>query len=138
MKSQGLMVSVALAVCLSASLCFSAPETIVKLSAQFSFPSSVGIFGYHSFQANNVSFLSNTQFNGKKAVEFSWSFPVAAKNGNISIFTVNGSKVKTFLITSQAGKLLWNFAESKKAGKGVYFATISYGPNRQNLKLFID
>ena len=138
MKSHGLMVSVALAVCLSAALCFSAPETIVKLSAQFSFPPSVGILCYHSFQANNVSFLSNTQINGKKAVEFSWSFPGAAKNGNISIFSMNGSKLKTFPVISQTGKVVWNFAESKKVGKGVYFASISYGSNKQNLKLFIN
>jgi hypothetical protein len=138
MNSLGCAVRVALMVCLSVALCFSAPETITKLSAPFSFPTSVGIFGTHLFQANKASFLSNTQLTGKKAIELSWAFPVAAKNGNISIFTVNGSKVKTFAITSQTGKVIWNFAESKKIGKGVYFAAISYGAGKQNLKLFID
>jgi hypothetical protein len=126
-----------LAMFLSAALCFSAPETVVKLSAPFSFPAGVGISGNHLFQ-NNVLFSCNSQINGKKTVELSWSLPAEAENGSISIFSMTGCKVKTFSISSHVGKVEWNIAGSKKIGKGVYFASISYGPSKKNLKLVIN
>jgi hypothetical protein len=138
MKSQGTLVSAALAVIMSAAICFSEPETITKLSAAFSFPTTVGIAGNRSSLCAPASFLYNTQMNGKKLVSLSWSLPGAAKTGTISIFTVSGSKIKTFSITSPEGRVEWNVTEGKKVGKGVYFAAISYGTSKKNLKLVIN
>jgi hypothetical protein len=138
MNSRGFAVPVTLAVCLSATLCFSAPETITKLSVPFSFPTTVGISGSRSFQTNNAAFLCDIRTNGKKIIELSWSLPSAAKNGTISIFSVSGSKIKTFSISSHEGKVEWDVTGSKKVGKGVYFASISYGPSKKNLKLIIN
>jgi hypothetical protein len=138
MKSQGLFVSGALAVFLGAALCFSAPETITKLSAPFSFPSTVGVAYRGSLPASGASFLYNTRITGKKVVELSWSLPGRANNGVISIFTVSGSKIKTFAITSQTGIVQWDISESKKVSKGVYFASMSFGSGKKNLKLVIN
>jgi hypothetical protein len=138
MNSLGCAVPVTLAVCLSAALCFSAPETITKLSAPFSFPTTVGISGSRSFQTTSAAFVSTIHTNGKKTVELSWSLPATAKNGTISIFSVTGSKVKFFSISSHEGKVEWDITGSKKVGKGVYFASITYGLSKKNLKLVIN
>jgi hypothetical protein len=138
MNSLGLAVRVALTVCLSVALCFSAPETITKLSASFSFPTTVGISGSRSYQTTGTAFVSNIRTNGKRTIDLLWSLPGAAKNGTISIFSVTGSKVKTFSISSPSGKVEWDMTGGNKIGKGVYFASINYGSSKKNLKLVIN
>lgn len=137
MNCRGLTVMATLAMFLPAALSFSAPETIVKLSAPFSFPAGVGISESPAFQ-NNVLFSRASQLSGKKTIELSWSLPALAKSGSISIFSVTGSKIKTYSIASPAGKVEWDITGSEKVAKGVYFATISYGPSKKNLKLVIN
>jgi hypothetical protein len=136
MGKRGRMISVYLAVCLSVAVRFAAAETVVKSSAPFSFPITVGISGNNLLQSANEIFLYNSHMAGNKTVELSWSLPVMAKTGTISIFTVAGVKVKTFAITSRSGRVVWDLTQGR-IGKGVYCATISYGPSTKNLKLVI-
>jgi len=138
MKSHGLKLSAALVVFLSAGYCFSAPETVVKMSAPFSFPATVGVLGGRMFQSSHAIFVCTSRLTGRNIVELSWSLPPSAKYGTISIFTVSGSKIKTFSIGSPSGAVEWDITESKKIGKGVYFASISYGMSKRNLKLVIN
>lgn len=132
------MIRTTLAMITAAAFCFSAPETVVKMSAPFSFPATVGVLGGRMFRSSDAMFVCNTRLTGKKIVELSWSLPASAKYGTISIFTVSGSKIKTFSIGSPAGAVEWDITESKKIGKGVYFASISYGMSKKNLKLVIN
>jgi len=110
-------------------------ETVVKNSAPFAFPITVGVRGDHSLQSTKVSFTCRTIFAGRSVIEFSWSLPGKAGKGSISVFTIAGSRIKTFSMASQHGIVRWDISADKKLARGIYIATLSYGIHKQNLKI---
>jgi hypothetical protein len=110
-------------------------ETVTKISAPFAFPTTSGVTGDRSFQSTKASFTCRTGFAGRSMIEFSWSLPGKAEKGSISVFTIAGSHIKTFSMTSQCGSVRWDLSASKKLARGIYIATLSYGIHKQNLKI---
>jgi len=111
------------------SLCTFA-ETVTKSSVAFQFPTAVSASAWTFAQANEASF--NFTKPGKNIVEFSWNLPKKTIQGNISIFTVSGAKVKSFPFSSSYGTVQWNTAAS-----GIYFAQLSGGSFKKNLQIFL-
>jgi len=128
MKSFCLLLMAALSVSLFA-------ETVVKNSAPFAFPITVGVTGDHSLQSTKASFTCRTIFAGRSVIEFSWSLPGKAEKGSIYIFTIAGSHIKTLSLPSQHGIVRWDISADKKLAKGIYIAKLSYGIYKQNLKI---
>ncbi len=112
-------------------------ETVVKNSVPFAFPTIVGVAGDHSLQSSKVSFACRTIVAGRSAIEFSWSLPGKAEKGSISVFTIAGSHIKTFSMTSQRGSIRWDISADKKLARGIYIAALSYGIYKQNLKIVL-
>jgi len=112
-------------------------ETVVKNSAPFSFPSTVGILGGHLLQNKDAIFVSSANLAGKKIITLSWSLPVQAVSGSISIIALSGAKIRTFQISSPQGYVNWDISGTAKVSNGIYFATLSYGSIKKNLKLML-
>ena len=110
-------------------------ETVTKISAPFAFPTTVGVSGDRTFQSTMASFACRTGFAGRSMIEFSWSLPGKAEQGSISVFTISGSRIKTFPMNAQCGIVRWNMSAGKKLARGIYIATLSYGTHKQNLKI---
>jgi hypothetical protein len=107
-------------------------ETVTKNSPPFAFPSVVGVIGTRSLQSGGAVFhLRPIGIAGTK-MEISWSLPVRALQGSISIFNVSGSRVKTFTIVSPSGRVQWDISNGNKAARGIYFAALSYGACKKN------
>jgi hypothetical protein len=114
-----------------------AAETVIKNSAPFSFPLTVGVKWKQSPQGKEASFVSRSHCMGRKVVEFSWSLPGKTEKGTISIFTIAGSRIKTFSVNAPEGSIRWEISTDKKVAKGIYFARLTYGKNTKNLKFFV-
>ena len=114
-----------------------AAETVVKNSAPFSFPMTVGVRWNSFSKAEVASFIQKFHNTGKKNIELSWSLPGKAGSGSISIFTMTGARIKTFPMASQEGSVTWNISSETKVANGVYFARLSNGVYNKNLKLFV-
>jgi flagellar hook assembly protein FlgD len=114
-----------------------ASEVVVKSSAPFSFPTTVGVAWKVSLAGKDLSFVSQTRSFGRKTVEFSWAIPGAAEKGFISVFNVKGAKLKTFSLASREGTVQWDVAVDKRVGNGIYFAKLVYGAYKKNIKIAI-
>ena len=115
-----------------------AAETVVKSSAPFSFPLTVGTIRNQSFQGKNPLFVSQIPNRGRKIVEFSWSLSGGNEKGDISIFNLAGSRIKSFPVSSREGSVQWDVASGKKAAGGVYFAKLTCGTYQKSLKIIIN
>ena len=111
--------------------------TTVKNSAPFSFPTVVGVKGGQHLQDITEVFAGGYNPAGGRTVTLSWSLPVKAERGSISIFNITGSKIRTFPIGSSRGYVVWDLSGEKRVGNGIYFATLSYGSCKKNLQLVI-
>jgi hypothetical protein len=112
-------------------------EKTVKNSAPFSFPATVTVrWGQQGFTANEESFVAKAHFSGSGKIAFSWSLPVAAKKGNIAVFSVSGSLVKMIPIASQRGTAALDMAGGKLS-RGVYFAKLSYGAFERTINFIV-
>ncbi len=107
-------------------------DTVVKSSAAFAFPTSVSTTAWTFAQANEASFNFTKPLAGKNIVEFSWNLPKRINQGNITVFSVSGAKVKSFPITSSYGTVQW-----KTNASGIYFAQLSGGSFKKNLQVFL-
>jgi hypothetical protein len=114
-----------------------ASETVVKSSAPFSFPTTVGITTAPSQFQKGLSFNANVHCAGNKSVLLSWSLPGVPEKGTISIFSLSGSKIQTYSVNSRTGSVQWKLASDKKIAKGIYFARIMSGTYSKNIKLAI-
>jgi hypothetical protein len=112
-------------------------ETVVKNSAAFSFPTTVGILGGHLLQNKDAVFVGSANLAGRNIITLSWSLPVKAAGGSISIFALSGAKIKSFQISSPQGYINWDISGAGRTGNGIYFATLSYGSIKKNLHLMI-
>jgi hypothetical protein len=113
-------------------------ETAVKSSAPFSFPTVVGVAWKVSSSGKDLSFVGHTRFSGRKIVELSWSMPGTMEKGSISIFNLAGATIKTFPVGSREGSVLWDAGSGKKAAKGIYFAKLTCGNYKKNVKIIIN
>ncbi len=111
-------------------------ETVVKNSAPFSFPTTTGILNGYLLQNKEAVFVGNVNLSGRKIITLSWSLPVKAGGGGIiSIFNLSGAKIKSFQISSPQGYVNWDISGVRRSANGIYFATLSYGSIKKNLKL---
>lgn len=118
-------------------ICFAAGLTnaqlVEKLSASFTFPTTLTSAHGVVTDQNAVSFfrVAGHSFpKGKIALE--WCCAGSATEGTISIFSVSGALVKKVALSTRHGATQ---VDLQRAAAGVYFASISFGSYRQNLKL---
>jgi hypothetical protein len=114
-----------------------AAETVTKYSAQFTFPTTVGVIRECVFQDREVSFVCTPHLLGSDKIEVSWAIPSRVTKGSVSFFTLSGSLVKSFPISSSIGRLEWNIGADKKIGGNIYLVTLSTGTYKKNIKLVI-
>jgi hypothetical protein len=112
-------------------------ETVVKNSAPFSFPTTVGTMVDRQLLAGDASFRGKAVCTGKSAIVFWWSLPSAAENGVISIFRVDGSRIASLAIASSRGSVHWGIAGKTQAANGIYLATLSYGTIKRDCKVIL-
>jgi hypothetical protein len=114
---------------------FAAPENISVSSAPFSFaPTGVIYQNYYSMMGSHFSYKKLT--NGKQALQFSWSIRGTKKSdmGKLSLYTVSGKLIKSFDLASPEKSISWSMPHGKMAN-GVYFAVLTYGLFKKNLKI---
>ncbi|MBN1128517.1 MAG: T9SS type A sorting domain-containing protein [Chitinispirillaceae bacterium] len=113
-----------------------AAETVVKNSAPFSFPLTVGtVTGKQAF-AGHASFTAAYRTAGGMFLDLSWSFSSNRHAGTITLFSLRGTIIRSFPIKAASGFIRLNISESRLA-KGIYFARLSSGPANKNLKIVI-
>jgi hypothetical protein len=59
------------------------------------------------------------------------------KKGSISVYNIAGMKLATFPVSSSEGSVQWKGAADKKAGNGIYFAKLTCGSFKKNLKIAV-
>lgn len=112
-------------------------ETVVKISAPFAFPTAVGVTAGQSSLDGAASFICKPHFGGKNAVLFSWSLPLASGKGTISIFTVRGTKIRSFAVTTHQGSMQWDVSKEGRLANGTYLASLSYGIYTRTSKIIL-
>lgn len=120
----------ALLCCLVSAALFA--ETVVKNSAPFSFPLISGISKERQVSGIPVTFAHKTLRSARGAIAFSWSIPSAAKQGVISVFRIDGSRVALLKINQPRGSMQWT-----PAADGIYLATIRYGTHKLDSRMII-
>lgn len=118
-------------ICLSAGLLFA--QLVEKLSASFAFPTTLTSAHGIVVDQKALSFFrmaGRSVQKGKITLEWNIAGPAAA--GTVSIFSVSGALVKKVALSARYGTTQVDLG---RAAAGVYFASISYGSYRQNLKL---
>jgi hypothetical protein len=113
-------------------------ETVVKNSAAFAFPATVGAIRASSFQNRDVLFSYSAHSGSRGVFGLSWSLPVKAEKGSIAVYTLTGTKVKTFLIREQQGSVIWDITSGKRLVSGVYIATLTSGTCKKNLQILLS
>jgi hypothetical protein len=113
-------------------------ETVVKSSPAFQFPPATGARVGYAIQDNSVLFSYSRHFSSRYSVEIAWSLPGKMENGSISVFTLAGTKVKTFPISQQQGNVVWDLSNGRKMATGVYFATLTYGSFKKNMQILLS
>jgi hypothetical protein len=123
-------------VLLAAVCVLAAPETLQKSSAEFSFVQGVGVIYQKAYFGGNSYFLYKRVGNLSNSIMFYWSLPelTGKEKGKISIFSVSGKLINSFNIKSSEGKIVWKMANNP-IGRGIYFAVLSYGPLKKNVKI---
>jgi hypothetical protein len=120
-----------------AIICFTAgllnAQTVEKLSASFTFPTTLTSARGVVADQKAVSFfrMAGRSFQ-KGKITLEWNVGGSAAAGTISIFSVSGALVKKVALSTRYGT---KQVDLGKVAAGVYFASISFGSYRQNLKL---
>ncbi|HMD69108.1 MAG TPA: T9SS type A sorting domain-containing protein [Chitinivibrionales bacterium] len=118
-------------ICCAAGL--TSAQVVEKLSVSFSFPTTLTSVHGNGTDPKAVSFFRMAGHSVQKGkVTLEWSCAGSATEGTISIFSVSGALVKKVVLSARNGTTQVDLG---KAAAGVYFAAISYGSYRQNLKL---
>jgi hypothetical protein len=118
-------------------ICFTAGLTnaqlVEKFSASFTFPTTLTSARAVVTDQNAVSFFRMAGHSFQKGkIILEWCCAGSATEGTISIFSVSGALVKKVGLSARHGATQ---VDLEKAAAGVYFASISFGSYRQNLKL---
>ena len=109
-------------------------ETVVGVSAPFSFPAGIGIITQDGSFKHFVSLTSRMLKNG--TILFTWSMNTKAEKGEISIYTLSGRLIKTFNVVSKDGHMKWD-AKGNGLSNGIYFAVLQVGQVKQKIKFTI-
>jgi hypothetical protein len=120
-----------------AIICFTAgmlnAQTVEKLSASFTFPTTLTSARGAAADQNAVSFFRMARRSAQKGkIVLEWNIAGSAAAGTVSIFSVSGALVKKVAVSARRGTMQ---ADLGRVAAGVYFASISFGSYRQNLKL---
>jgi hypothetical protein len=117
-------------VCFVAGL--TAAQVVEKLSASFSFPTALTSARGVVTDQKALSFfrMAGRSFQ-KGKITLEWNIAGSATAGTISVFSVSGALVKKVAISTRCGATQVDLG---KAAAGVYFASVSCGSYRQNLK----
>ena len=108
-------------------------QTVEKFSASFTFPLTITSAVGKQVQPSQVSFFRSAGVVLHRGVFLlDWSVPPAAGQGKISVYSVSGHLVKSFVITKNIGSVQCDMSRS---AAGIYLVTLSYGLYKQNLKL---
>jgi hypothetical protein len=118
-------------------ICFAAglinAQVVEKLSASFTFPTTLTSARGVVTDQKAVSFFRMAGRSVQKGkITLEWNIAGSAAEGTISIFSVSGALVKKVALSARHGTMQ---ADLGRAAAGVYFAAISFGSYRQNLKL---
>jgi hypothetical protein len=118
-------------------ICFAAgllnAQTVEKLSASFAFPTTLTSARGVVTDQKAVSFFRMAGRSAQKGkISLEWYYAGAATAGTISIFSVSGALVKKVALSARHGTTQVDIG---RAASGIYFASISFGSYRQNLKL---
>jgi hypothetical protein len=118
-------------ICLTAGLINA--QTVEKLSASFTFPTTLTSAHGVVTDQKAVSFFRMAGHSFQKGkLTLEWNIAGSAAAGSISIFSVSGALVKKVALSTRYGTTQVDLG---RIAAGVYFASISYGSYRQNLKL---
>jgi hypothetical protein len=108
-------------------------QTVEKLSASFAFPTTLTSAHGVATDQKAVSFFRMAGHSLQKGkITLEWNIAGSATAGTISIFSVSGALVKKVALSARHGTTQVDLG---RAAAGVYFASISFGSYRQNLKL---
>ncbi len=111
-----------------------AEAPISKSSVPFSFVQT-GVLQQVSYSVNGMKFSYKRIVVGKQGMQFSWSLPqIKANKGSLSLYTVAGKLVRTLELNSNTGNCFLNATQTRMAS-GIYFASLSYGQFKKNLKI---
>jgi hypothetical protein len=113
-------------------------DVVNKTSERFQFVPFTGAKGGYPVQVNDISFSYNAHYVNRSIIGLSWSLPAKASKGTISIFTLAGTKIKSFSINERQGSVAWDISGNKKVANGLYFATLKSGTLNKNLQIFLS
>jgi hypothetical protein len=109
-------------------------QTVEKLSASFTFPSTLTSLNGGAGNPIAASFFKlNPQSMTRGKIAFEWSvFNTNAARGYVAIYSLSGALVKKIPLSARSGAMMCDLG---KTARGVYLAAISFGSYKQNLKL---
>lgn len=110
-----------------------AAETVTKMSAPFTLPSSA-VMPFTSMKTPQLFRCRKTGLSGTELVTMEWAIPEKSGSGWLTVYSLSGVKVKTFRVTSPKGMVRWN-PHASGVTSGVYCVTLSYGTFRGSVKL---
>ncbi len=113
-------------------------DVVTATSNAFSFPALTSIKNGNGI-AKAAVYFKHSGFSPKSGiVTFMWSVPpqTNVERGTIVIYTMRGQTVKIFPISAAAGAVTWRTSGKEGLG-GVYVAKLTYGSQKQNLKLIL-
>ncbi|MGB7569307.1 MAG: T9SS type A sorting domain-containing protein [Chitinivibrionales bacterium] len=113
-------------------------DVVTATSNAFSFPALTSVKNGGVF-AKALTYFKHSGFSPKSGiVTLMWSVPpqTNVERGTIAIYTMRGQTVKTFPISAAAGAVTWRTSGKEGLG-GVYVAKLTYGSQKQNLKLIL-
>lgn len=109
-------------------------ETVLKMSASFSFP-SVGN-QLPSLQNKGTVLVFNKKGSFGRTVLLAWSIPENNVKGTIRVYALSGALIKTFQINNRQGLITWNFQNSY-VSNGIYLTILSCGPFSKSIKMLL-
>jgi hypothetical protein len=108
-------------------------QTVEKYSTSFSFPLTLTSANGVTTAASPLSFFRMAGHSIQKGkITLEWNIAGSTNAGTISIFSISGALVKKMVLSTRYGTTQ---ADLGRVAAGVYFASISFGSYRQNLKL---
>ena len=117
--------------CISTGVLFA--QTVEKLSASFTFPSTLTSLNGGAGNPMAASFFKlNPQSMTRGKIAFEWSVNTNAATGYVAFYSLSGALVKKIPLSARSGAMMCDLG---KTARGVYLAAISFGSYKQNLKL---
>jgi hypothetical protein len=112
-------------------------EVVTASSDPFTFPSFPGV-KYPQLTVNGLYLKFQGVSSAAHTINLAWSVPatIGAKNGSISLYTLQGKIVATAIITGQRG-LVTLKTQGKQGVNGILLAKMVYGSRTLHSKLVV-